>query len=263
MINGLGVLGWGVGGIEAEAAMLGQPVSMLIPQVVGFKLHGKLREGATATDLVLTVTQMLRKKGVVGKFVEFFGAGLRALPLADRATIANMAPEYGATCGIFPVDDETLRYLRLTGRGRGDRSQLVEAYAQGAGAVPRRERRPRPTTPTTLELDLGSVEPSLAGPKRPQDRVACCRTQASRSTTALPSAGEAEEEGRGAGAGSTAAPTSATRPTAPAAPSVQARLGRHRRHHQLHQHVEPVGDARRRPAREEGGRGGPDDASRG
>src|SRR5262249_37438452 len=127
MINGLGVLGWGVGGIEAEAAMLGQPVSMLVPQVIGFKLHGQLPEGATATDLVLTVTQMLRRKGVVGKFVEFFGEGLASLPLADRATIANMAPEYGATCGIFPIDDETLRYLRLTGR-KEEHVRKVEVY---------------------------------------------------------------------------------------------------------------------------------------
>ena len=174
MINGLGVLGWGVGGIEAEAAMLGQPVSMLIPQVVGFKLHGKLREGATATDLVLTVTQMLRKKGVVGKFVEFFGAGLRALPLADRATIANMAPEYGATCGFFPVDEETLRYLRFTGPQRRA-GRAGRGVREGARAVPRPATRRRPTYTDTLELDLATVEPSLAGPKRPQDRVACSR----------------------------------------------------------------------------------------
>ncbi|WP_341958872.1 aconitate hydratase AcnA [Pseudomonas sp. RC10] len=169
MINGLGVLGWGVGGIEAEAAMLGQPVSMLIPEVIGFKLTGKLKEGITATDLVLTVTQMLRKKGVVGKFVEFYGDGLADLPLADRATIANMAPEYGATCGFFPVDDVTLDYLRLSGRP-DETVALVEAYAkaQGLWRLPGKE----PVFTDALELDMGSVVASLAGPKRPQDRVA-------------------------------------------------------------------------------------------
>ena len=169
MINGLGVLGWGVGGIEAEAAMLGQPISMLIPQVVGFKLSGRLAEGATATDLVLTVTQMLRQKGVVGKFVEFYGAGLSGLPLADRATIANMAPEYGATCGIFPIDGETLEYLRLTGRAE-EQIALVEAYAKEQGMF-READSPDATYSDTLELDLTDVEPSLAGPRRPQDRV--------------------------------------------------------------------------------------------
>ncbi|KAB5627085.1 aconitate hydratase AcnA [Pseudomonas putida] len=169
MINGLGVLGWGVGGIEAEAAMLGQPVSMLIPEVIGFKLTGKLREGITATDLVLTVTQMLRKKGVVGKFVEFYGDGLADLPLADRATIANMAPEYGATCGFFPVDDVTLDYLRLSGRP-DETVQMVEAYckAQGLWRLPGQE----PLFSDSLALDMHEVEASLAGPKRPQDRVA-------------------------------------------------------------------------------------------
>src|SRR5207244_13258122 len=168
MINGLGVLGWGVGGIEAEAAMLGQPLSMLVPQVVGFKLTGSLTEGATATDLVLTVTQILRKTGVVGKFVEYFGEGVSALPLADRATIGNMSPEYGATCGFFPVDGITLDYLRLTGRSP-ERIALVEAYCKenmlwhDAGA--------HATYSHVVELDLGDVEPSLAGPRRPQDRV--------------------------------------------------------------------------------------------
>jgi aconitate hydratase len=177
MINGLGVLGWGVGGIEAEAAMLGQPVSMLVPQVVGFRLEGKLKEGTTATDLVLTVTQMLRKLGVVGKFVEFYGPGIGELPLADRATIANMAPEYGATCGIFPVDAETLKYLRLTGRSE-EQVALVEAYyrAQGlfhaAGAA-------EAEYSATLSLDLSTVEPSVAGPKRPQDKVLLSKTPAS------------------------------------------------------------------------------------
>ncbi len=169
MINGLGVLGWGVGGIEAEAAMLGQPSSMLIPQVVGFKLTGKLSEGVTATDLVLTVTQMLRKLGVVGKFVEFFGEGLANLPLADRATIANMAPEYGATCGIFPVDQESLNYMRLSGRSE-DLIQLVETYAKAQGLW-HDANTPHAEFTTTLELNLADVRPSLAGPKRPQDRV--------------------------------------------------------------------------------------------
>ena len=169
MINGLGVLGWGVGGIEAEAAMLGQAVSMLVPQVVGYKLTGKLREGATATDLVLTVTQALRKLGVVGKFVEFYGPGIAELPLADRATISNMAPEYGATCGIFPVDAETLRYLRLTGRSE-EQIALVEAYYKEQGLF-HTANSPEAEYTQTLELDLGAVEPSVAGPKRPQDRV--------------------------------------------------------------------------------------------
>ena len=169
MINGIGVLGWGVGGIEAEAAMLGQPSSMLIPQVVGFKLIGKLSEGVTATDLVLTVTQMLRKLGVVGKFVEFFGDGLKHLPLADRATIGNMAPEYGATCGIFPVDQEALNYMHLSGR-KDDHIALVKAYAQAQGLW-HDENTPPAEFTTTLELNLADVKPSLAGPKRPQDRV--------------------------------------------------------------------------------------------
>ncbi|WP_447926987.1 aconitate hydratase AcnA [Vreelandella sp. EE27] len=168
MINGLGVLGWGVGGIEAEAAMLGQPVSMLIPEVIGFKLDGKLQEGITATDLVLTVTEMLRKKGVVGKFVEFYGDGLKDLPLADRATIANMAPEYGATCGFFPVDEETLNYMRLTGR-EDDQIALVKAYSQEQGLW--REPGDEPIFSDSLGLDMSTVEASLAGPKRPQDRV--------------------------------------------------------------------------------------------
>src|SRR3984893_1818730 len=169
MVNGLGVLGWGVGGIEAEAAMLGQPVSMLLPLVVGVKLTGRLREGATATDFVLTVTEMLRKHGVVGKFVEYFGPGLQDLPLADRATIANMAPEYGATCGIFPIDRESLRYLKLTGRS-DEQIALVEAYAREQGLF-HDDKTPEAEYSELLSLDLGTVEPSLAGPKRPQDRV--------------------------------------------------------------------------------------------
>ena len=177
MVNGLGVLGWGVGGIEAEAAMLGQPISMLIPQVIGFKLSGELPEGATATDLVLTVTEMLRERNVVGKFVEFYGPGLAGLPLADRATISNMAPEQGATAVMFPIDEETLdlpapdRPLRAAAcAGRGLRAR--------AGHVPRARRRARRPTPTRLELDLADVEPSLAGPRRPQDRIALGRRQA-------------------------------------------------------------------------------------
>jgi aconitate hydratase A / 2-methylisocitrate dehydratase len=170
MINGLGVLGWGVGGIEAEAAMLGQPMSMLIPQVLGFKLHGQLPEGATATDLVLTVTQLLRRKGVVGKFVEFYGPGVSKLPLADRATIGNMSPEFGSTCAIFPIDRETLRYLAFSGRPK-ELIDLVEAYSKEQGLW-HDEDAEEPTFSDSVELDLGDVEPSLAGPKRPQDRVA-------------------------------------------------------------------------------------------
>ncbi|HEX4485170.1 MAG TPA: aconitate hydratase AcnA, partial [Terriglobales bacterium] len=184
MINGVGVLGWGVGGIEAEAAMLGQPVSMLIPQVVGVKLTGKLPEGATATDLVLTITEMLRKHGVVGKFVEYYGPGLRELPLADRATIGNMSPEYGATCGIFPVDKESLNYLRLTGRSE-EQVALVEAYCREQGLF-HDEKTPEAEYSELLQLDLASIEPSIAGPKRPQDRVVL--SQASQSfKDALPS----------------------------------------------------------------------------
>src|SRR5690349_18087042 len=169
MVNGLGVLGWGVGGIEAEAAMLGQPVSMLIPEVVGFRLTGSLGEGITATDLVLTVTQMLRAKGVVGRFVEFYGPGLDALSLADRATIANMAPEYGATCGFFPIDERTIDYMRLTGRPE-ETIALTEAYCKAQGMW-RTADTPDPVFTDTLELDMGTVTASLAGPKRPQDRV--------------------------------------------------------------------------------------------
>jgi aconitate hydratase len=175
MVNGLGVLGWGVGGIEAEAAMLGQPMSMLIPQVLGFRLHGELPEGATATDLVLTVTEMLRERGVVGKFVEFYGDGLAGLPLADRATIGNMSPEFGSTCAIFPIDAETLTYLELSGRP-AEQIALVEAYAKEQGLW-HDEHSEKPTFSDEIELDLGSVVPSLAGPKRPQDRVALSESQ--------------------------------------------------------------------------------------
>ena len=176
MINGIGVLGWGVGGIEAEAAMLGQPINMLIPQVIGFRLHGTLPQGATATDLVLTITRMLRDKGVVGKFVEFYGEGLDSLPLADRATIGNMSPEFGSTCGIFPIDAETLRYVRLTGRGE-ERAKLIEAYAKAQGLF-RSTDTPDPLFTDTLELDLATVVPTLAGPKRPQDKVVLSESKA-------------------------------------------------------------------------------------
>ena len=188
MINGLGVLGWGVGGIEAEAAMLGQPVTMLIPQVIGVRLTGRLKPGATATDLVLTLTEMLRKRGVVDKFVEYFGDGLANLPLADRATIANMAPEYGSTCGIFPVDEETVRYLELSGRPR-ERIELVKAYAQHQGFW-RHDGATEAKYTDVLELDLGSVEPSLAGPRRPQDRVPLKSAQSIYRTHAQKSAEE-------------------------------------------------------------------------
>ena len=169
MVNGLGVVGWGVGGIEAEAAMLGQPVSMLIPRVVGFKLSGELPEGATATDLVLTITEMLREHGVVGKFVEFYGSGVAAVPLANRATIGNMSPEYGSTIAVFPIDDETLKYLRFTGRS-DEQVALVEAYAKEQGLWHDADKEPRYSE--YLELDLSTVVPSIAGPKRPQDRIA-------------------------------------------------------------------------------------------
>ena len=191
MINGLGVLGWGVGGIEAEAAMLGQAASMLIPQVVGFKLHGKMKEGSTATDLVLTVTEQLRKKGVVGKFVEFFGPGVRELSLENRATIANMAPEYGATCGFFPVDNETLRFLRFSGRSE-EQVALVEAYCREQGLFLTAES-PEAEYTEVLELDLGQVQPSVAGPKRPQDRVNLFETKKS-FEAALPGLAKAKKK---------------------------------------------------------------------
>ena len=176
MVNGLGVLGWGVGGIEAEAAMLGQPVSMLIPRVVGFKLRGELPEGATATDLVLTITEMLRKHGVVGKFVEFYGEGVSAVPLANRATIGNMSPEYGSTVAIFPIDDETVRYLTMTGRD-AKQVALVEAYAKAQGLW--HDPAAEPVYSETIGLDLATVVPSIAGPKRPQDRVSLSDAKAS------------------------------------------------------------------------------------
>src|SRR5215471_15920646 len=175
MVNALGVLGWGVGGIEAEAAMLGQPVAMVVPEVIGFGFKGRLREGVTATDLVLTCTQMLRKRGVVEKFVEYFGDGLDSLTVEDRATIANMAPEYGATCGFFPIDGDTISYLKASGRAP-ERVALVEAYCKAQGMW--RETGMRPVFTDVLELDLGTVEPSMAGPKRPQDRVSLASAKA-------------------------------------------------------------------------------------
>jgi len=201
MINGLGILGWGVGGIEAEAAMLGQPISMLLPQVVGFRLTGKLKEGSTATDLVLTVTQMLRDHGVVGKFVEFFGDGLSGLPLADRATIGNMSPEFGSTCAIFPIDSETIRYLKLSGRSE-DRIALVEQYARAQGLW-REDGDQEAEYTDVLELDLGDVEPSLAGPKRPQDRIVLSEAKQSfiKTCTQMTAARDGNENGQFANEG--------------------------------------------------------------
>src|SRR3954451_6296722 len=195
MINGLGVLGWGVGGIEAEAAMLGQAMPLLIPRVVGFKLSGELPEGATATDLVLTVTQMLREHGVVGKFVEFYGPGIPNLPLADRATIGNMSPEFGSTCAMFPIDAETLRYLEFSGRSK-ERIEIVEAYARPQGLW-HDEDSEEPTYSETLELDLGEVVPSLAGPKRPQDRFSLSHAQAAFRLALEEVLPDAEPEGAG------------------------------------------------------------------
>ena len=236
MVNGLGVLGWGVGGIEAEAAMLGQSVSMLIPQVVGFRLTGKLREGTTATDLVLTVTEALRKHGVVGKFVEFFGPGIGELPLADRATIANMAPEYGATCGIFPVDAETLKYLRLTGRSESQ-VELCETYYKAQGLF-HTAASPEAEYSSTLSLDLATVEPSVAGPKRPQDRVLLSQAAASfaQQLPALlgPNANQSAarqvlrweaEGGHASSKGNPASSLGAPDPNAAAPNSVKARFG--------------------------------------
>ena len=274
MINGLGVLGWGVGGIEAEAAMLGQPVSMLVPQVVGFKLTGSLPEGATATDLVLTVTQMLRKRGVVGKFVEYFGNGLAGLPLADRATIANMAPEYGATCGLFPIDAETIRYLELSGRPPAA-IKLVEAYAKAQGMYHSADS-PEAEYSDTLELDLSTVEPSLAGPRRPQDRVplhdsktafqtALKELQSARpkkKASSCVAAGDRAVRLRGRGYGDRRRRARNRRghgyPRAD-----HERLGRDRGDHELHQHVEPVGHGRGGPARQEGRREGAQDQALG
>ena len=258
MVNGLGVLGWGVGGIEAEAAMLGQPVSMLMPQVIGFKLSGELSEGATATDLVLTVTQMLRERGVVGKFVEFFGEGLARLPLADRATISNMAPEQGATCVMFPIDAETLHYLRFTGR-TDEQVALVEAYAREQGMFHEPGAEESVYT-DTLSLDLGDVEPSLAGPRRPQDRVPLTDAKSSfveELSTSIEAGAAAAGNGdlerfqgegghtavgveqqksdRGGGHGRGVRCTD------------RPRFGGDRRDHELHQHLEPGRDGGGRP----------------
>ena len=281
MINGLGVLGWGVGGIEAEAAMLGQPMSMLIPRVVGFKLGGELPEGATATDLVLTVTQMLREHGVVGKFVEFYGPGVPNLPLADRATIGNMSPEFGSTCAIFPIDAETLRYLEFSGRD-AERIELVEAYAREQGLW-HDEDTEEPTYSETLELDLGDVVPSLAGPKRPQDRVSLTESKAAVPDGArrLPARARRRTTSRGEESFPASDPPAfhrRRRTTIRGAPnsgtggvqvadrvSISAQRHAGRRHrdrarprargdrgdHVVHQHLEPVGDARRRPAGQE------------
>src|SRR5690349_17119167 len=196
MVNGLGVLGWGVGGIEAEAAMLGQPINLLVPQVVGVRLFGTLPEGATATDLVLTITRLLRDQGVVSKFVEFFGDGLNGLPLADRATIGNMSPEFGSTCAIFPIDAETLSYLKLTGRS-AERVALVEAYAKAQGLF-REKGAPDPVFSQSLELDLGSVVPTLAGPRRPHDKVVLTQVPASFAKALPEMAAQAKSKGKGA-----------------------------------------------------------------
>ena len=265
MINGLGVLGWGVGGIEAEAAMLGQPVSMLIPQVVGVRLRNSLKAGSTATDLVLTVTEMLRKHGVVGKFVEFFGPGLHNLPLADRATIANMAPEYGATCGIFPVDHETLKYLRLSGRPE-ELVALVEAYYKEQGLF-HTENTPEAEYTHVLDLDLATIEPSIAGPKRPQDRVPLSKAaRVVRTGAAQPAqagaARSSEARSRWEAEGGRAAGMDSQQDSVAGARSAQwrteSRQRGHRRHHQLHQHFESFGADRRRPAGQEGSRERPD-----
>ena len=284
MVNGLGVLGWGVGGIEAEAVLLGEPVSMLVPQVVGFRLSGKLPEGATATDLVLAVTQILRSLGVVGKFVEYFGHGLVGLPLADRATIGNMSPEYGATCGFFPVDEETLRYLRLTGRS-AEQVELVEAYCRAQGLF--HDPDATPEYSQIVELDLGDVEPSLAGPRRPQDRVPLTRGEVVLPGVALhlrrartgtaPRTRRSRTRSRRAtrptspSPGTSRFPTTTRSPSPAAEPEARAvrrlhgrrelragaRRGRHRRDHELHEHLEPVRHGRRRAPGEERGRARP------
>ena len=283
MVNGLGVLGWGVGGIEAEAAMLGQPISMLLPQVVGFRLDGELPEGATATDLVLTVTEMLRERGVVSKFVEFFGPGLHTLGLADRATIGNMSPEFGSTCAIFPVDRETLRYLEFTGRPT-ETIELVDAYAREQGMF-HDEDSEDPTFSEQLELDLSSVEPSIAGPKRPQDRIALADAHAafleslrehdpdaaeelgndydeaieeSFPASDPPAEDHNDERGRprhqfDRDAATAIAEARGRRPRPGDARGrhrgrARPRPRRDRGDHQLHQHLQPLGDDRRRAA---------------
>ena len=278
MINGLGVLGWGVGGIEAEAAMLGQPMPMLIPRVLGFKLTGELREGATATDLVLTVTQRLREHGVVGQFVEFYGQGIANLPLADRATLGNMSPEFGSTCAIFPIDAETLRYMEFSGRSP-EHVERVETYAKAQGLWHDADSE-EPTYSETLELDLGDVVPSLAGPKRPQDRVSLTEAKASFRMALdgfLPEADECDEpleetfpasdptaphyvkhEPRGEAGGRRDRRRAGRRARLDQRAAdarrrdrdrARPRPRRDRRDHVVHEHVEPVGDDRRRAAR--------------
>ena len=243
MVNGLGVVGWGVGGIEAEAAMLGQPSSMLIPPVVGYRLSGRLPEGATATDLVLTITEALRKKGVVGTFVEFYGPGLAHLTIADRVTLGNMCPEYGATVAIFPIDDMTLEYLRLTGR-EPSQIALVEAYAKAQGLF-RLDSTPDASYDQTLELDLATVEPSLAGPRRPQDRVPLDESEGVVCLGASGSAERRQEGGR-----------FRRRRCSCDRNAARTRVGRDCGHHELHEHVEPERDDWCRSGRKEGGREG-------
>ena len=278
MQNGLGILGWGVGGIEAEAAMLGQPISMLIPRVVGFRLTGELPSGVTATDLVLTITELLRKHGVVGKFVEFHGDGVGSVPLANRATIGNMSPEFGSTCAIFPIDQQTLDYLRLTGRPDGQVA-LVEAYAKEQGLW--HEPGATPRYSEDLELDLSTIVPSLAGPKRPQDRVALADAKESfrESLGSYVPLDRLDEDVAGTFPASDpfvpdrengASPLARPKEPAPGArpgrprsrwrtgpPVGGPRLRRHRGHHLVHEHLEPVGHGRRRAAGQEGGRGRP------
>ena len=271
MVNGIGVLGWGVGGIEAEAAMLGQAVSMLIPDVIGVRLSGELPDGATATDLVLTVTEMLRRHGVVGKFVEFFGPGVASLTVADRATIGNMSPEYGSTCTIFPVDQGTLDYLRFSGRTE-ERVAMVEAYMKDQGLF-HSASSPEPDFATVLKLDLGTIEPSVAGPRRPQDRVPLARPQAvvpqGAAVAAAASAREHAEgsggrrqprrgSGRGLGRGRPGVAGGPRGDGPRARRRARPRLGGHRGDHELHEHVEPVGDAGRGAAGQEGRRARPD-----
>ena len=241
MVNALGVLGWGVGGIEAEAAMLGQPVAMVIPEVIGFGFKGKLKEGVTATDLVLTCTQMLRKRGVVEKFVEYYGDGLDHLSVEDRATIANMAPEYGATCGFFPVDADTIKYLKATGRAP-ERVALVEAYCKAQGLW--RERGAKPVFTDMLELDLSTVEPSMAGPKRPQDRVPLTQVKSGFAAGLSDIVKGADLKQRVQGGGRRLR-------------SRQRRRG-HRRHHLVHQHLQPVGADRGRPGGAQRAQQGPE-----
>ncbi len=265
MVNGLGVVGWGVGGIEAEAAMLGQPISMLIPEVIGFRLIDRLPEGATATDLVLTITERLRKLGVVGKFVEFYGPGLEFLTIADRATLGNMSPEYGATIAICPIDDMTLDYLRLT--GRSDASvQLVEAYAKEQGLF-RTKESADPVYTSSIEFDLSTIEPSLAGPKRPQDRVSLRQSKlkfeqalevmlSERKAKPAAAAPAAQAETQAAAARARSRGCAGTHTTG--ARGAHARLGRRRGHHQLHQHLESERDDWRRAARAQRRQAGPD-----